>query len=101
MVISFRSLQSISALPEIYYSVAIISTLILVLVSFGASALCFIYVLFMFFHGYFFVDAGFITVGMASSVALVGATILKSTFVNYVEPKKRKKHRSQPYPDMR
>jgi len=55
----------------------------------------------MFFHGYIFVDAGFITVGMASSVALVGATILKSTFVNYVESKKRKKRRSPPYPDMR
>jgi hypothetical protein len=63
-VISFRTLPSLGTPPEIYYSLAVIATLVMVLVSFRAFTLCFIYVLFMFFHGYFFVDPGFITLGM-------------------------------------
>ena len=98
-VISIRTLPALGAPPGVYYSVALISLVTLTLVSFGASALCFIYVLFMFFHGYFFVDAGFITIGMATSVALVGATILKSVFVKRAA--EIKKRHARPSPDMR
>ena len=98
-VFSFRPIPSLSAPSEIYYLVAVISALILVFISLEASALCFIYVFFMFFHRYFFVDAGFITVGMVSSVDLIGASILKSILINWIETKK--KRRSPSYPDMR
>ena len=100
-VISFRTLPSLGTPPEIYYSLAVIATLVMVLVSFRAFTLCFIYVLFMFFHGYFFVDPGFITLGMATSVALVGASILRGIYGNWVETRKKKKLQSQCYPDMR
>ena len=98
-VISFSTLPSLGAPPGIYYSVAIISLLTLILVSFGTSALCLIYVLFMFVHGYFFADAGFITVGLVTSVALVGATILKSIFAKRAA--EIKKRSARPSPDMR
>ena len=77
-VISFRTFTSLGIPPGLYTSAAVITLLMMVLVFFGSSALCFVYILSMFFHGYFFVDAGFISVGMSSSIALVGGAILKS-----------------------
>ncbi|MCW3988727.1 MAG: hypothetical protein NWE88_01475 [Candidatus Bathyarchaeota archaeon] len=79
-VISFRTFTSLGVPPGLYTSAAVISLLALILIFYGSSALCFTYVLFMFFHGYYFVDAGFIVVGMSSSMALVGGAILKSIF---------------------
>ena len=73
----------------------------MILVSFGAFTLYIIYVVFMFFHGYFFVDPSFITLGMASSVALVGASILRGFYGNWVEARKKKRRHTQSYPDMR
>ena len=81
-VISFRTITSLGVPPGLYNSAAVISLLMLILVFFGSSALCFTYILFMFFHGYYFVDAGFIAVGMSSSMALVGGSILKIIFAH-------------------
>ena len=67
-VISFRTITSLGVPPGLYNSVAVISLLALILVFFGSSALCFTYILFMFFHGDYFVDASFIVVGMSSSI---------------------------------
>ncbi len=79
-VISFRTFTSLGVPPGLYNSATVISLLALILIFYGSSAICFTYVLFMFFHGYYFADAGFIAVGMSSSIALVGGAILKSIF---------------------
>ena len=79
-VISFRMITSLGVIPGIYPSTAVIYVLALILVFFGWSVICFTYLLFMFFHGYYFVDAGFTAVGLGSSIGLVSRTILKSIF---------------------
>ena len=86
-VISFRTITSLGVLPGIYTSTAVISVLALIIVLFGWSALCFTYILFMFFHGYYFVDAGFTSVGISTSLGLISGTILKSIFARRAEKK--------------
>ena len=69
--ISFRTFTSLGVPPGLYTSAALIPILTLILVFFGSAVICFTYVILMFFHGAR-------AVGMSSSIALVGGTILKS-----------------------
>ena len=88
-VISFLTFTSLGVPPGLYTSAAVITLLMMILVIFGSSALCFVYIISMFFHGSFFVDAGFIAVGMSSSIALVGGAMLKSLNERIVARKNR------------
>jgi len=90
-IIAIHQFPHLGVPPGIYPSVAVLTLLMILLVSVGASLLCFVYIIFMFFHGYFFVNAGYVTFGMAASVSLVGASLLRSIFTRSVaELRKRR-----------